>query len=878
MNDLFSGYAPEMITGLTGMVPNDYGIATSLYLAKLAKDYNMELAKSLGIDVSTPDKYKQFVRTNPDAYKHAFLKHQLGYGLLNSTLGGMIQAHVIKNKLNRLQSMDSSEFNNENGRYFYMFNEILQAYKTCEDKTNFFAGQVPEKVHPELLAALDAEDETKFNDLMDSVKGSETVDEKAEEAIEPNESEIQIGGQLEVPDTVADADPNTVTPPVETITDTVTAPEGEVASLTEEQVDTVTPTITAVTNMTSQVQDLENLDDIPENLKEGVEIWKDADEDFSVKIIAETIKKMYAGDFSERKDFSDGEILRTGAEVAKELHDKGEHKTTLTKGIEEVQQDLKVMDLADLYSILGELHTLKDSVINFVDFIAEKDDLGLSPSKKKELVDEILNNGLFVDSTDEFRKDVAETLNSAVDYSAKDMSTRLSIFKDFSEGFEEHISPLSDGACECLECVTEKEEDKPEVAPEAEAEGEKVSEEAVEIAKEAGTFDKAIEMVEDRIEELQKDDGVVEKFAQFSMDCAVQTAKDNGLDPNMYMSMLYNNSVQRTPYQQKVIDKILKREKALNRPAFLGGPGSARFDAKYGTLDNAGTQIAYAMPNVLGQAGKAMDQKYGTNVYGRVGSDIGEWVLANRLAEGKNKNQHFSEGDKSCGEGDMDAQAMIDKAKAREEKANAKAYKRVMKGRRINGYQALDLKNAGLFSENEKKDFAEGEAPAEEQISQEVIDNALSNDDQIRALVEKYKMLPTIETKDQMKADMQTLGFTDEVIQMIEQYAEGNFSEAKKDMLEEVPAEAPAEETVDVASMVAPELFDSLLGPGVGPTDPADGTLPVGEVDAPGTDIGHLGTLGQGIPAGEVSPEDDKEVTKVEIVSPEGDNFESIMR
>ena len=188
-----------------------------------------------------------------------------------------------------------------------------------------------------------------------------------------------------------------------------------------------------------------------------------------------------------------------------------------------------------------------------------------------------------------------------------------------------------------------------------------------------------------------------------------------------------------------------------------------------------------------------------------------------------------------------------------------------------------------------KKDFAEGEEVTEEQVSQEVIDNALSNDDQIRALVEKYKMLPTVEAKEQMKADMQTLGFTEDVIAMIENYAEGNFSEDEEEVKEEVkeevcpncgqaPCACEAEAGADVASMVAPELFDELLGPGIGESDPIDGTLPAGEILAPGTDLGHLGTLDQGIPSGEVVPEDDKEVTKIEIVNPEEDDFESIMR
>jgi len=911
MNDLFLGYGPEIITGLTGVVPNDYGLATSLYIANLAKEYNIELAQSLGIDISTPDKYREFVKSNPKAYKHPILKHQLGYGLLSPILGGIIQAHIIKNKLNRLQSMDSSEINNK--RNFDMFDEILKAYKVCEDKTAFLSGMVPEEVRPELLAALDVEDEAKFNSLIATVQLEPTVAPEEEKAIEPNESEIQVGEQPEVADTTADVPAEAVNSAVEQVTDVSALPDGEITTLTDEQIETIAPTINAVADMTDQIQDLENLDQIPEGLKEGVEIWKDADEDFSVRIITETVKRLYHGDFSEAKDVTSGEIIATGAEVAKELHDKGEHKTTLTKGIEEVQQDLKVMDLADLYSILGELHTLKDSVINFVDFIAEKDDLGLSPSKKKELVDEILNNGLFVDSTDEFRKDVAETLNSAADYSAKDMSTRLSIFKDFSEGFEEHISPLSDGACECLECVTEKEEEKPEAAPEAEAEGEKVSKETVEIAKEAGTFDKAIEMVEDRIEELQEDDGVVEKFAQFSMDCAVQTAKDNGLDPNMYMSMLYNNSVQRTPYQQKVIDKIMKRNRAINRPFFVkpfqavftGAPGSARWDKKYGALDDIGTQVAYTMPNMLGQAGKALDQKYGTDTYGQLGSDLGEWMLANKLDQGTIR--HFSESEDFS-----------------DDKRIARLYRSAIRGAKLTPAQYAILQSKGMLpsinlndrnlnikltkldsscgdkSEVEmdcsnKKDFAEGEAPAEEQISQEVIDNALSNDDQIRALVEKYKMLPTIEAKDQMKADMQTLGFTEDVIAMIENYAEGNFSaeegtksgDASEETQSEVcpncgqdpcVCEGQEAETVDVASQVAPELFDELLGPGIGESDPIDGTLPAGEILAPGTDLGHLGTIDQGIPSGEVVPEDDKEVTKIEIVADERDDFEDIMR
>lgn len=853
-----------------------------------------------------------------------------------------------------------------------MFKELLAIYKSADDKTNIFRDQIPEDKYDAVISALETEDEAKFNDVMNA---------------EPVSNEPVETTPAEAPQVNAPAVAET-----ESLVEESTLPEGPIVDqpevVTEDQQKVIFPTLDAVMHMTQDIKEAsdEEIAQLPEELQEGVNIVREADDDFSMKIIAEVVDRLHHGDFSEIEEPSDKEILVTTAEAAKDLVDKGEHKTSLMRATEDIQKDLEDAKISDLIRMHTELCNLELCAKDLVEDVIEKNNLAVTPKEKEEIIAKVIDDNIFEDVTeDDLKNDIAEVIKESKDYSSRDMSEQLDIFRDFSQiklDFDEGI--LSEDTVELIEevgnateakdaledAIIEVMEENPEVL-------ERNLDASIDLKGIAGSLKDAFGKAGSSIGNTTK------KAANW---VAKNPGKVTGAALGAVAAIPAAKTLAETNEDDSKLDKVIKKVAGAATIASSSVLGSKAGEAIQNKITKGKSVPVEAScgDSSEGDMGKWSDDKYdiqsliedirslpdgdekrklteevrdlqkrfsksrGWNIAGKVGTfaapivavpaTAAAWAttahtrsheIEPKIAElqdsvDKLRASNMSEGDMGAWSNDrrdLDRLAKSIRSLSGENKAELKSRLDDLKSRYSRNRTAnvlgkvgsltgigtvpgvvawgvsannrhniesdiADLKYdvnkaANLSCGDQSKDCSE-EASAEGELNQDVINNALSNDDQIRALVEKYKMLPTVEAKDQMKADMQTLGFGDDVIAMIEQYAEGNFSEGEDAPAEEVPAEAapeaPVEETVDVASQVAPELFDELLGPGVGETDPVDGTLPPGEIEAPGTDLGHLGTFDQGIPSGEVVPEDDKEVAKVQIVNAEEDNFDDIMR
>lgn len=250
------------------------------------------------------------------------------------------------------------------------------------------------------------EDKEKFLDNFDEV-----IRDKVKECLD--KGDLGLFKQL-CEGTSLESGECTMTVPTDeevTTVDEVAAPEGDVTDKALQDV--------VVMNEDIKKAEDEEIQALPESIKEGAMIWKDASEDFSRAIVSIT------SDILRGTDFSEGDVLVTGATVAKDLQDSGYGKTSLSKAMEEIDNKVSLNALNELYTVREELEGLKSSVEEVVDYVTDKDNLGLTPSAKERLVDIILENGIFVnDPQHDVREDIKSVVSSSGDYSVMEDSVK----------------------------------------------------------------------------------------------------------------------------------------------------------------------------------------------------------------------------------------------------------------------------------------------------------------------------------------------------------------------------------------------------------------------------------------------------------------------
>ena len=250
------------------------------------------------------------------------------------------------------------------------------------------------------------EDKEKFLDNFDEV-----IRDKVKECLD--KGDLGLFKQLCEGTSLESGECTMTVPTSEEVTtvDEVAAPEGDVT-------DKALQDVVVMDEDIKKAED-EEIQALPESIKEGAMIWKDASEDFSKAIVSIT------SDILRGTDFSEGDVLVTGATVAKDLQDSGYGKTSLSKAMEEIDNKVSLNALNELYTVREELEGLKSSVEEVVDYVTDKDNLGLTPSAKERLVDIILENGIFVnDPQHDVREDIKSVVSSSGDYSVMEDSVK----------------------------------------------------------------------------------------------------------------------------------------------------------------------------------------------------------------------------------------------------------------------------------------------------------------------------------------------------------------------------------------------------------------------------------------------------------------------
>lgn len=747
------------------------------------------------------------------------------------------------------------------------FSEYLKIYSTLvtnDEKVNFVKSIVEEGRVPQVLLALESKDVDSFNKAMEDVK------EAPESATEPQVTESTQVPTPELAESEEYAE--------------VAVPEVEPTSLTESQAQIVAPTVDAVAEMNNDIKKLtdEDVEKLPESVKEGVHIWKDASEDFTRAIIAGTVARLHHGEFSEIEEPSEKEILTTGAEVAKELKaedDANEHKTSLDKAVEDIAKETNESEIDTLIQIHGELMALKSAAETFVDFISEKDDLELKPSTKDAIVSEVLDNGLF--EGDGLNKDLMSKLNESRDYSSRDYSEKMKIYTDFSE----------------VEAVADDDE---------------IHEATMELLNEAKSFDVALEAVEESLKEkgvhidaIEADEQPASELADGEMvgapvaegddqskDCAEMTPASIGsLAAYMVGSPQFTTPVAEVKASTPVIlkqpltvggrsviqESFMKNVDDLNnwdkKSALYKGLHPFKAD-KMGlirkSVSDPNTAFKYVLPTIGKASGVSIDKQLGTgNMVTTALGDVGDILLKGQFSEDEKVEAPVDEVVENVDVTASDAQVIMEPEAEATEAPVAVSSEQVC---------PIEATKCSDCSEEE----------VEKEASDIAAEQGLGSSDMIQALIEKYRMLPTLETKNFMIEDLRVKGFDESVIDTIKSMAAGEFSEEP-----EAPASEPVEEPAPVED-VAIDLFNDLLGTNdLGLTDEVDGTLAPGalvENGAEDTDIySGLGTdpvqmdIPMADPRGDLRREEVRQAVEgskdivPEAQYPEDDSFESIL-
>lgn len=705
---------------------------------------------------------------------------------------------------------------------------LKYVYDNTEDKDEI-VNQFPEDIRESMKQSLDTGDEGLFEQLMTptsmSTNGPEQVTEVA---------------------------------PAPVSIETSTLPDGDVTDIAQDN-------LQAIVQMNNEVHEAapEEIEALPEDVQEGVEVWRDASEDMSRLIIMATHDALKGFDCSEEQ------VLCTGATIAKDLQDSGYGRTSLSRASDNLGSLMEAQAYDKLCMVKDELDSLRCSAEELVDYLSDKDNLGLTPSQRDELVDIILENGIFTDDADhDVRKDVMDVINTSGDYSMMDASVKLNLLNDFS-GYEfsmEECDPYTcdilsacgsfDGSyssvCEALDMISQ---DFAAMSPEEfrqhqyhigvsrdnQRYNQKLNYKTDRVkAKEAYRSDRA--RAAEAYDTLLESNRSAAELAAINKAQALGVAGINANSANTVaatnaeaskyaarMAAESANTVAATnanasKYASKQATKQAKLDKHLTATDTVGKIADNRKDVELQKLENA-------------QKEKNAEWRYRTAQLKADSQPVGFF---------QNNYEEFQLGPIKYGHGKRGAfdrvstyvtdevTNYLNKKNARMSKlANAQA----KADARVKVAQSKALANMARYNSNTTKD-AVGLAYAQNnylpmtygnfsESNDATEDQVLMQDEALEALVAKYTMLPTLEAKNAMVEDALAHGVPEEYINAMIERSKGEFSEDEADNSEATEMDAQA--VLDsIEALGSDEIAQD--GEVTNPTDPLDGTLPAGGI------------------------------------------------
>ena len=712
------------------------------------------------------------------------------------------------------------------------FDVFKYVYDNTEDKDSVI-NEFPEEIREDMRKSLETGDEGLFVQLLTPTALSEN-------------------GPAEVDNTA----------PAPASVETASIPEGDVTDIAQANME-------VVQEMNDDIHEAtpEEVQALPEEIQEGVEIWRDASEDMSRTIMLATynhLKNMGA-------DFSEEQVLCTGATIAKDLQESGYGKTSLNRATENLDSIANAQALEKLYAVKDEMESLKCSAEDLVDYISEKDNIGLTPSQRDQLVQIILDNGIFTNESEnhDVRKDVLDVINTSGDYSIGNPTRKLAILNDFM-GYEFSME-------NCDPCT-------------------------VGILSSFGNFDASLNDVKSAIGKLEGDFATAKNAYHHAYGTSWGPEMDSRITSKTLNDTFKLNAINEEARANKLTDaratdQIMKSESKYQNayrpvgffennytetkigPVRFGhgkkGMGQAVVGQISDYLDNrsdrmtklgiaqakADAKVKMAQADAMARAAKYSDQT-GRDVVGLAYAQNGGYpaprgfsaesvdcagtkdeggLLENTMKGLDNFGKSAKEGLKSSGAGFgavLPTVGLVGAGAYLLNKSNQKAA--LQRAMMMNNPQMM----YGQMSENEND-------ATEDQI--------LMEDEALDALIAKYNMLPTLEAKNAMIQDALEHGIPQEYINAMIQRSSGEFSED-----EGIESAEGAENTESIPSeqdeMVAQQVLDTIESLGsdeiaqngevTAPIDPLDGTLPAGVIEGEG---GTQAEMIQNIPEEAVS-------------------------
>lgn len=598
-------------------------------------------------------------------------------------------------------------------------------YDNTENKDEI-VNQFPETIRESMRACMEAGDEGLFNQLMAPTALSEE-------------------GSVEAQETM----------PAPACVESATLPEGDVTDIAQDNLE-------AVQQMNEEIHEMtpEMAESLPEEVKEGAEIWRDASEDMSKLIIMATHNALKGSDFSEEQ------ILCTGATVAKDLQESGYGKTSLSRAMDNIDAITRSRALEKLCYIKEELESLHQDAEELVDELCEKDNLGLTPSNKEQLVGVVLDNGIYETPDYDVREDVDKVIGTSGDYSVMDDKVKSNILNDFY-GYEfsmENYDPMTQ-----------------------------------QILYVTGNYPDALAACDCAINELLGDCSEDSSNPFESGDCAV-TVTDEVLDAlgdSMGVKYRYKG----------------KKKKGSNLLTGLG------VNKTIGTIGR-GIDTFYTQPRR-----DMIDlEKYRINADTKVKRTQAKSsaAAAKRIYNPMATSQMYVPSQVVAA---PMQQVVYPQATAVPTMQAAYPQMVMYKETPIYGPQAAQqipentiVETTGPNTKAYKLqgNFSEGNDATEDQV--------LMQDEALEALVAKYTMLPTLEAKNAMVEDALAHGIPEEYINAMIERSKGEFSEDENQMSEEEYQNLMN----TVNSLGSDEIAQA--GDVANPVDPIDGTLPAGGV------------------------------------------------
>lgn len=637
---------------------------------------------------------------------------------------------------------------------------------------------------------------------------SENIREDMKKSLDTGD--VGLFEQLMTPTTLSEEGPSETAevPPAPACVESATLPEGDVTDIAQsnlEVVDQMNEDVHAATD--------EEIEALPEDIQEGVGLWRDASEDMSKLIIMATHNALKGSDFSEEQ------VLCTGATIAKDLQESGYGKTSLNRAAENIEAITNAQALDDLYSVRAELDSLRNSAEELVDYISDKDNLGLTPSSKEELVNIILENGIFTDDPDhDVREDVEKVIETSGDYSAMDASVKQNLLNDFS-GYEFSMEECEPFTCDILSIN--------------------------------GSFDGSYNSVNEAIELLEEDFAASDpyKWNYKWGKLQAKTQADNQVRANAAKLQVLQNknaheeamAAAKNKSKETINAAKLQNEVDLKTADRLAAKEAAKADYRLQKLNNTTAPQGFFKSNYqtynIGpiEYGKGYKSGFERTVTG-VTSDVTDFL--DKRSERMTKL--------ATAQAKADAKVKVAQAKALSNMARHKG--------------AVTRDAVGLA-------YAQNAYPMIGNFSEEndaTEDQVLMQNEALEALVSKYTMLPTLEAKNAMVEDALAHGVPQEYINAMIERSKGEFSEDEE---AQAPAESGEVEAPDMGPEEVLQTVESLGSDEIAQDsevasqiDPIDGTLPAGDV------------VGEGATQEEMVAD-----TPCEGCAAEDDSFESIV-